>query len=271
MTRINKVFQRLITNNKKALIPYITAGDPSLELTKKLIFKLEENGADIIELGVPFSDPMADGPTIQRASERALKNNVSLKNVLDLVSDVRTSTEIPIILFGYYNPFFTYGTEKFSKDAKRAGVDGALIVDLPPDEADELKVHMDRAGLDIIFLLAPTSTEERIKLITRKAGGFIYYVSLTGVTGAKTKFDSCIEEHVATVKRFTDLPVGIGFGISNPDQAGKVVKWADGVIVGSAIVKIIEENLKNQDMVNKVGEFVKSLKNGIGGGDDRIS
>ncbi|MBI4618607.1 MAG: tryptophan synthase subunit alpha [Desulfobacterales bacterium] len=235
MTRITKVFQRLSANNGKALIPYITAGDPSLELTKKLIFQLEESGADIIELGVPFSDPMADGPTIQRASERALANSVSLKDVLYLVSEIRMNTEIPIILFGYYNPFFTYGAEKFSRDAKEAGVDGVLIVDLPPEEVDELKVYVDKAGLDIIFLTAPTSNEERIKLI-----------------------------YVTKVKKLTDLPVGVGFGISTPGQAGKVAKWADAVIVGSAIVKIIEDNLNSPDMVKKVGQFVKSLKDGIG-------
>jgi tryptophan synthase alpha chain len=268
MTRITKVFQELRANNEKALIPYITAGDPSLEITKKLIFQLEESGADIIELGVPFSDPMADGPTIQRASERALANNVSLKDVLDLVSEVRMYTEIPIILFGYYNPFFIYGAEKFSEDAKRVGADGVLIVDLPPEEVDELRVHINKTGLDIIFLLAPTSTEERISLITKKASGFIYYISLTGVTGARISLDSRIEEHVARVKRFTDLPIGVGFGISTPAQAGTVAKWADAVIVGSAIVKTVEENLKDPDMVKKVGEFVKSLKKGIVGRDE---
>ena len=265
MTRITKVFQKLRANNEKALIPYITAGDPSLELTKKLVFQLEDSGADIIELGVPFSDPMADGPTIQRASERALVNNVSLKDVLELVGEVRIRTEIPIILFGYYNPFFAYGTEKFSKDAKRVGVDGVLIVDLPPEEVDELKGPLDKAGLDTIFLLAPTSTEERVRLITAKASGFIYYVSLTGVTGAKVNLDNRIKKHVAKVKKFTDLPIGVGFGISTPEQAGTVTQWADGVIVGSAIVKTIEENLKSPHMVNKIGAFVKDLKCGIGG------
>lgn len=265
MSRISKVFQRLSANNGKALIPYITAGDPSLELTKKLVFQLEKSGADIIELGVPFSDPMADGPTIQRASERALVNNVSLSDVLDLTSEIRMHTEIPIILFGYYNPFFTYGAEKFSRDAKEAGVDGVLIVDLPPEEVDELKVCVDKVGLDIIFLTAPTSNEERIKLITKKASGFIYYVSVTGVTGVRTSLDSHIEEYVAKVKKLTDLPVGVGFGISTPGQASKVAKWADAVIVGSAIVKIIEENLNSPDMVKKVGQFVRSLKKGIGG------
>ncbi|MEW6616264.1 MAG: tryptophan synthase subunit alpha [Thermodesulfobacteriota bacterium] len=264
MTRITRVFQRLSASNRKALIPYITAGDPSLDLTKKLIFQLEESGADIIELGVPFSDPMADGPTIQRASERALANSVSLRDVLDLVSEIRMHTEIPLILFGYYNPFFTYGAEKFSRDAREAGVDGVLIVDLPPEEVDELKVYVDKDNLDIIFLIAPTSNKDRIKLITNKASGFIYYVSVTGVTGARSNLNSRIEEYVAKVKEFTCLPVGVGFGISTPGQAGKVARWADAVIVGSAIVKIIEENLNSPDMVKKVGQFVKSLKEGIG-------
>ncbi|MFH1626028.1 MAG: tryptophan synthase subunit alpha [Pseudomonadota bacterium] len=267
MTRISKVFQKLRSRHGKALIPYITAGDPSLELTKKLIVQLEESGADMIELGVPFSDPMADGPTIQRASERALANNVSLKDVLDLVGEIRMYTEIPIILFGYYNSFFIYGAEKFAKDAEHAGVDGVLVLDLPPEEADELKVYIDKAGLDIIFLLAPTSTEDRISLITKKASGFIYYVSVTGVTGARTSLDLHIEEHVSKVKQFTDLPVAVGFGISTPEQASMVATWADGVIVGSAIVKTIEENLGSPRMVKTVGQFVRSLKEGTGRSD----
>jgi len=265
MTRISKVFQTLTAENGKALIPYITAGDPSLELTKQLIFELEESGADIIELGIPFSDPMADGPIIQRASERALKNKVSIKNVLGLVSEIRMYTEIPIILFGYYNPFFIYGTENFSIDARNAGVDGILVVDLPPEEVDELKVYIDKVDINIIYLLAPTSTEERIKLIAKKASGFLYYISITGVTGSKISLDSHIEEQIAKVKKFSDLPLGVGFGVSTPMQAHTVTKWADGVIVGSAIVKIIEENLNNPDMVKKVGTFVKSLKEGIEG------
>ncbi|MFH2011116.1 MAG: tryptophan synthase subunit alpha [Pseudomonadota bacterium] len=265
MTRISNVFKRLSDSGRKALIPYITAGDPSLELTKKLIFQLEESGADIIELGVPFSDPMADGPTIQRASERALANKVSLRDVLNLTSEIRMYTDIPIILFGYYNPFFVYGVEKFSRDAKEAGVDGVLIVDLPPEEVDELKVYIDKSAIDIIHLLAPTSNEDRINLITKKASGFVYYILVTGVTGAKVNFDSHIEEYVGKVKKLTGfkLPVGVGFGISTPEQAATVARWADGVIVGSAIVKIIEENLNSPDILVKVGQFVKNLKGGI--------
>lgn len=262
-TRISQTWERLKGQDKKALIPYITAGDPSLEITCQLILALEEAGADMIELGMPFSDPMADGPTIQRASERALAGNVSLRSILKLVSKIRERTEIPIILFGYYNPFFIYGTEKLAFDARKAGVDGILAVDLPPEEADELKTFTDQAGLDLIFLLAPTSTEERMKLIASKASGFIYYVSVTGVTGARSTLDKDIERYVKQIRGFSSLPVGVGFGISTPNQVKKVIRFADAVIVGSALIKVIEENLKSPYLVQKAKSFIHKLKQGM--------
>ncbi|MFQ5900466.1 MAG: tryptophan synthase subunit alpha [Thermodesulfobacteriota bacterium] len=264
MGRIEDKFKELKDRDEKALITFITAGDPDLPTTSELILCLERAGADIIELGIPFSDPMADGSTIQAASERALKNKTSLRDVLALVKEIRAKTEIPIVLFGYYNPIFAYGTERFAEDAGEAGVDGVLVVDLPPEEADELKVYTDRAGLDFIFLVTPTSNNNRMKLIADKTKGFVYYVSVTGVTGARGVLADSIKEYVARTKEVTDCPVGVGFGISTPEQAGKVARWADGVVVGSAIVKLIEESNGTPPLLmDKVGRFVKELKKGM--------
>ena len=260
ITRISRLWERLKGEDRKAIIPYITAGDPSLDTSRQLIFALEQAGADMLELGMPFSDPMADGPTIQRASERALAGGVSIHRILTMVKEVRKKTEIPIILFGYYNPFFIYGTKRLASDAREAGIDGILTVDLPPEEADELKQYADQAGLDLIFLLAPTSTEERMKLIASKASGFIYYVSVTGVTGARSTLDRDIERYVKKIRKFSSLPVGVGFGISKPDQVRRITRFADAVIVGSALVKVIEENLKSPNLVQKASNFIGELK-----------
>jgi len=260
MSRISQTFKRLRSEGEKALIPFITAGYPDLYSTEKLIFVLEKNGADLIELGVPFSDPMADGPTIQLASERSLVNKTTLKIILDLVKKVRLKTNIPIILMGYYNPFFIYGLKRLANDAKEAGVDGILTVDLPPEEASEMKRQMANAGLDIIFLLAPTSDDARIKLITKNATGFIYYVSLTGVTGIRSKLDKDIRTQLNIIKKNTHLPIVVGFGISSPNHAKSVSQWADAVVMGSAIIKIIENSKNKKLMLQKVGKFVSSLK-----------
>lgn len=259
--RIEAKFNELKSKGEKALITFVTAGDPDLAATKDIIFTLERSGADIIELGVPFSDPMADGPTIQAAYERALKHDVHLTDVLGLVKEVREKSAIPIVLFGYYNPVYQFGLGKFAKEAKKAGVDGVLIVDLPAEEADELKSELDKAGIDFIFLLTPTSTEERIKLITSKASGFLYFVSVTGVTGARTAVSRKVPGFVKKVKRHTKLPVGVGFGISNPDQVREICANADGAVVGSAIINIIAKAGKT-DILKEAGTFVSGLKSG---------
>src|SRR3989337_3245620 len=219
LRRIERAFEELKAKGEKALITFIVAGDPNLNASKELIFGLEKSGADIIELGIPFSDPMADGPTIQAASERALKNGVTLSDVLKLVREVRKKSHVPIILFGYYNPIFIYGVKRFAKDAKDAGADAVLVVDLPPEEAQELKVHTDRNGLDLIFLLTPTSDDNRMRLVAEMASGFIYYVSVAGITGARKELSDTIQKYVRKVRQFTPLPVGVGFGISTPQQA----------------------------------------------------
>jgi len=263
MSKISRTFEKLRSEGRKALIPFITAGYPDINTTEKFIYELEKSGADLIELGelgVPFSDPMADGPVIQMASERSLANGTNLKTILELVKKVRKKTEIPIILMGYYNPFFIYGLKRISRDAKDAGVDGFLIVDLPPEEAGEMKAQTDSAGLDIIFLLAPTSDDKRINLITKNGTGFIYYVSLTGVTGIRSELDRDIRKQIKKIRRKTSLPIGVGFGISSAAHAKRVAKWADAVVVGSAIIKIVENSSSKKQMVQRVGKFVNDLK-----------
>ncbi len=258
--RIERKFQELRERDRAALVAYVTAGDPSLELTPKIVLQLEKSGVDIIELGVPFSDPMADGPTIQLASERALSSGTTLHGVLDAVRKIREHSEIPLLLFGYYNPFFVYGLEKLAADASEAGVDGILSVDLPPEEAGELKIHTDNKGLDLVFLLAPNSTAERINLVAEHASGFVYLVSVTGVTGERPNLDYSLEPVINEIRRYIDLPVGVGFGVSTPSQVSKISRFADAVIVGSALVRIIEKDGKNSaSLLGRVGEFVSGL------------
>jgi len=261
--RLEKKFKELKENGEKALITFITAGDPDIPTTKELILALEKSGADIIELGIPFSDPMADGPTIQASSERAVAGGVHLAEVLSLVKDIRKVTEVPIVLFGYYNPVFSYGLEKFARHASNSGVDGVLIVDLPAEEADELKSELDKKSIDLIFLLTPTSDEARIKLISKKASGFLYFVSVTGVTGARAAVAGDVRSHVADVRKHTALPVGVGFGISSAKQAKEVCAYSDGVIVGSAIVNLIAKHSGTKSLIKEVSGFVKGLKDGI--------
>lgn len=263
MSRIEKKFEALRKNKEKALIAYIMAGDPSLHDTERLIPDLEKAGADFIELGIPFSDPLADGPTIQKAAIRALKNGVSLKDVLDLVKRVRKVSQAPLIFMSYYNPIFKYGEERFVKDAVMAGVDGVIVPDLPPEEASSLISCSREHGLDTIFLLAPTSDRDRIRKVCESSTGFIYYVSLTGVTGTREGVSKNIGSMVKKIKAHTKIPVAVGFGISRPEQAREVSLSADGVIVGSAIVKVLEENIGKKEMLKKVRDFAKSLKDGI--------
>ncbi len=261
--RIAAKFKELRARNESALIPYVVAGDPDLDTTAALVREFEARGADIIELGVPFSDPMADGPANQRAAQRGLKSGASIAAILSMVSELRRETEIPLILFGYFNPIFHYGCERLCADAARAGIDALLVVDLPPDEAGELKAPARANGLDLIYLLAPTTPIDRARTVVRSASGFIYYVSVTGVTGARTALASDIEEHVNNLRGVTDLPIGVGFGISTPAQAAQVARFSDAVVVGSALSLLIETNATSPDLVKKVGELVGSMKSAM--------
>ncbi len=256
MSRIAQVFKKLGKTGRKALVPYIMAGDPTLNDTKRFIADLEKAGADIIELGVPFTDPLADGPTIQRASERALKQGVTLRKVLALVEEIRQNSKIPLILMTYYNPVFRYGTEAFVKEAVRVGVNGIIIPDLIPDEADDFTGFTKQYGLDTIFLLAPTSTKDRIKKVARASTGFIYYVSITGITGARILMDKSMIDTLSLIKSTARKPVAVGFGISNPEEASAVANLADGVIVGSAIVRLISEGRDIKDFVRALREAI---------------
>jgi tryptophan synthase alpha chain len=240
MGRIGKKFQELKQKDEKALIAYLTAGDPDLPTTEALIPALAAMGVDILEIGVPFSDPTADGPVIQAASLRAIKSGATLAGILDMIARLRQVSDFSIVLFGYYNPVFIFGCEAFALKAKAAGVDGILIVDLPPEEAAELRRHTDRAGIDFISLIAPTTSDERIRQIAKKAQGFLYYISVTGVTGTAQPNVEDIQRDVARIRMACDLPVAVGFGISTPAQAAEIAPHADGIVVGSAIVKMIE-------------------------------
>jgi len=260
MSRLGTVLDELRRRNEAALVPFLMAGDPDLDVTLRLALAADAAGADALEIGVPFSDPTADGPVLQRSAQRAIGKGTSLQRVLGMVRELRRHSQIPIVLFGYYNPIFHYGPERFARDAVAAGVDGCLVVDLPPEEADELQRFTDPAGLDFVFLLAPTSGPERAKRIARRARGFLYYVSLTGVTGARTTLPEELESAVASLRKATSLPLGVGFGISSPDQAARVARFADLVIVGSAIMRRVEENAGDDRLVDEVAGFIGSLK-----------
>lgn len=257
LKRIEDKFKRLRAEGKKAFIPYIMAGDPNLEKTLEQVLLLEECGADIIELGVPFTDPLADGPTIQRAAERALKVGVTLKNVIPFVKKLRQHTQVPIVLMTYYNPVFKYGEESFINDAVDAGVDGVIIPDLPPDEGEDFIKLSSDASFSTIFLIAPTSTKDRIKQIVSASSGFVYYVSITGITGSRLAIEETFKSHIASVKKSTDKPVAVGFGVSKPEDAKEIADVADGVIVGSAIVKKFYEHPDSAKI------FIKELREAI--------
>jgi tryptophan synthase alpha chain len=263
MSRIETTFAALKQRSETALIPFVTAGDPNLNVTAEIILTLVEAGADLIELGVPFSDPMADGPTIQASSERALASGTTLSGVLQLVSEVRKKSEVPLILMGYYNPIFCYGAERFALDAAAAGVDGLLLVDLPPEEITEISTVMHEAGIALITLLAPTTPPERMQRLAAAAEGYLYYVSMTGVTGVQKISPEDIRVAVEELKGMTTIPVGVGFGISTAEEAQAVGAFADGVIVGSALVKIIAENGNSAELLPKVAKFVRELKGGL--------
>jgi tryptophan synthase alpha chain len=262
MTRIADKFAALRDENRKAFIPYITAGDPDLEATARLILELEKSGADIIELGVPFSDPMADGPVIQRASERALRNGVTVRDCLNLVRRVRRQSEIPIVLFTYFNPLLSLGEGGLGGQLRDAGVDGVLVTDLVPEEAGDFKRQMRAADVDTIFLVAPTSTDRRIERVAGSCSGFIYAVSRTGVTGVRQSLSEAASRLVERVRRFTDLPIAVGFGLSTPEQVAEVWRHADAAVVGSRIVAEIAARAGDAALVERVGALCRSLVKG---------
>ena len=263
MSRIQTTFDKLKQYKRKALIPFFTAGDPNPQLTVPLLHALVEAGADVVELGVPFSDPMADGPTIQRASERALKHHVGLHHVLDMVAEFRRSNaETPIVLMGYGNPIEAMGWETFARRCEEVGVDGVLTVDFPPEESHEAFAHLTQHGIDPIFLLAPTSTDARVARVAKQARGYVYYVSLKGVTGAGHLDLAAIEQKIPQLRKHIDLPIGVGFGIRDAATALAVAKLCDGVVVGSRIVQEIE-NSNAQNVVANVGKLVKELRQAV--------
>ncbi len=261
INRIDAKFKELKRKRKKALIAFITAGYPSLEATYKLVLEFSKNNVDIVELGVPFSDPIADGPVIQESSQVALNKKINLKDILRLVKRLRKNTEIPIALMTYYNPVFCYGEEKLVRDARIAGVDGIIVPDLLPEDGKQLMRMANKLYLHNILFISPTTSKERIKHIASLAKGFIYYVSLTGTTGVRRKLPADLKHNIKIIKEYTTKPVCVGFGISTPQQVKEVSSICDGVIVGSVIVKKIKENIKKPNLAKIVGNFVVTLTN----------
>ncbi|HEY5347572.1 MAG TPA: tryptophan synthase subunit alpha [Rhizomicrobium sp.] len=262
MSRIASRFQELQAQNRAAFIPFISAGDPDPETSFAILQKLPAAGADIIELGVPFTDPMADGPAIQASSVRALDAGMTLHKTLDMVRKFRkTEKKTPIVLMGYYNPIHAYGTARFAKDAGEAGVDGLIIVDLPPEEDEVLRVPAAAQGMDVVRLVTPTTDAARLPAVLNGAGGFLYYVSIAGVTGTKSYAEADVRAAIARIKAATTLPCAVGFGIRTPEQAGAIARFADGVVVGSAIVGLIVRDLKKPrpELISGVLEFCQSL------------
>ena len=260
MTRIEKRFAQLKAEGRKGFIPYITAGDPNLDITLQLVLALEKAGADVIELGVPFSDPIADGPVIQRATERALHNGITLHKVLALGENIRRKSEIPLVLFSYFNPLLNYGLEKLAGDAAKAGFDGVLASDLTVEESGAYVKTMRGAGLNTVFLVAPTSSPERMKKIAETSNGFLYAVSRTGVTGEQRELAGDLKEFLRTLRPHTESPIAVGFGISRPEHVRAVWQEADAAIVGSSIVKEIEQRIGSADLVESVGKFAAWLR-----------
>lgn len=260
MSRIGKRFEDLKAKSEKALVCFLTTGDPDLATTKALALELEQAGIDALELGVPFSDPLADGPSIQASSFRALQNGVNVSKVLGLVAEIRQTSELPIVLMTYLNPAQSYGLERFAKDAGEAGVDGVIMTDMPPEEADEWRELAGKNGIDTIFLLAPTSPAARISSVAEAATGFIYCVSRTGVTGAQKEAPMEMQAMIPAIRQATTKPAVIGFGVSKPEHVRQVCELADGAVVGSALVDLVVKNKDNPDMVSIVGSFARELK-----------
>lgn len=263
MSRIARLFERLRREGRPALIAYLTAGDPSTERTPSLVAALERGGADLIELGVPFSDPIADGPVIQRASERALRAGATLRGVLEIGRRVRAESEIPILLFTYLNPVLRYGLDAVARDAATAGIDGCLLTDLSVEEAEDYVSVMRRHGLDTVFLAAPTSTPERLRLVARYSTGFVYLVSRTGVTGERVSLSDSVGPLVRAMREITALPLAVGFGISRPEHAAAVGAIAEGVVVGSAFVRIVEEGAAGAALEERLEELARALSGAL--------
>ena len=260
MNRLKNSFETLKKNNDKALVGFITAGDPDIETSLKIIAAMCENGMDILEIGVPFSDPSADGPVIQRSSSRALKYDMSLRTVMDMIREIRKITSIPIIIFSYYNPIMAYGIKNFQPDAIAAGADGVLLVDLPLEESDELTSCWNENDFSLINLVAPTTPKDRIKKIASASSGFLYLVSKTGVTGSDGLDTSEINTQMDTLRLVTDLPVCVGFGISTAEDVATVASMSDGVVIGSAFERLIEENINNPELISIIGQRTAEYK-----------
>ena len=260
MSRIASSFARLRRRGERALIPYFTAGDPSLQITRQLLSEAARQGADLIELGIPFSDPLADGPVIQRASQRALASGVTLPRVLELAREARGEVPVPLVLLTYYNPVLAFGLKAFARTVVETGVDAVIVADLPPEEAAPLSAEARAAGLDLIHLVAPTSPPERMRMIARKSSGFVYAVSLTGVTGARSELPPDVTQYLRDLRAVTTKPICVGFGISTPEQVAAVAAYADGVIVASAIVRLVEAHVGSDRLIPEVGRFIASLK-----------
>jgi tryptophan synthase alpha chain len=264
MTRIGRLFDCLKRENRKGLIAYLTAGDPTPDRTPALIGALVRGGADLIELGVPFSDPIADGPVIQRAGERAIKAGTTLARVLEIARQVRETSDVPLLLFTYLNPVLRYGLDRLGADAAAAGIDGCLLTDAGVEEAESYVAAMHRHGLDTVFLAAPTSTERRIKLVAQYSTGFIYLVSRTGVTGERESLSASVAPLIQAVRAATDLPLAVGFGISKPEHVAELGRLVEAVVVGSAFVRLIEQNAGNASLEIQLESFTRELKHGFG-------
>jgi tryptophan synthase alpha chain len=265
VSRIAQKFAALRAARERAFMPFVTAGDPDLETTGELILALAENGADLIEIGIPFSDPSADGPTIQRASERALARGTTLRKVLPLVAGLRAQVKIPLLLMGYANPFYALGADGCAAACAEAGVDGVICPDLPPEEGADLYGALAKQGVDGVLLAAPTTTPARMRMLVHSTRGFLYYVSLTGVTAARAELAAGIEQSVAAIRALGDIPVCVGFGISRPEHAREVGRYADGVVVGSALVSVIEAAPSRAAAVDAVAKFAREMKAALRG------
>jgi len=264
MTRIGRLFESLKRTDRKGMVAYLTVGDPSLERTPALVEALVRGGADLIELGVPFSDPIGDGPVIQAAGERALKAGTTLARVLEVAAEIRKTSEVPLLLFTYLNPVLRYGLDRLAHDAAAAGIDGCLLIDASVEEAGDYVAAMHRHGLDTVFLATPTSTERRLKLVAQYSTGFVYLVSRAGVTGERDSLSNSVAPLVKAMRAVTDLPLAVGFGVSKPEHVAELGSQVEAVVVGSAIVRLIERNASNASLEIQLESFVRELKHGFG-------